>query len=248
MIKACFYDPQVNRTYGEMAAHYDTALLPARPRKPRDKATVEAAVRIVERWLLGRLRNRRFYSLAEVNAAIAQMLTALNDHRVMRPVGRTRRQLFEEIDAPRLKPLPVEHYVLAEWRVRKVGLDYHVDFDGHFYSVTYRHARAGVEVRATLRSVEVFLKGERIAVHMRGSGDGKHTTLAEHMPSSHRRYADWTLERLRRRPPRGRPPPRPGDRRPHLRLGPVHSRQQAQRPAGPSTHRRLAGFVRRILA
>jgi transposase len=198
VIKACFYDPQVNRTYGEMASHYDTAVLPARPRRPRDKAKVEAAVRIVERWLLGKLRNRRFYSLAEVNAAIAELLTSLNDHRVMRPVGRTRRQLFEEIDAPRLKPLPAEPYALAEWRVRKIGLDYHVDFDGHFYSVPYRHARASVEVRATLRTIEVFLKGERIAAHMRGSGDGKHTTLAEHMPSSHRRHADWTIERILR--------------------------------------------------
>jgi transposase len=198
VIKACFYDPQVNRTYGEMAAHYDTALLPARPRKPRDKAKVEAAVRIVERWLLGRLRNRRFHSLAEVNAAIAQMLTDLNERRVMRHVGRTRRQLFEEIDAPKLKALPAQPYDLAQWRVRKVGLDYHVDIDGHFYSVPYRHARAAVEVRATPRAIEVFLKGERIAAHMRGSGDGKHTTLPEHMPSSHRRHADWTLERILR--------------------------------------------------
>ena len=198
VIKACFYDPQVNRTYGEMAAHYDTALLPARPYKPRDKPKVEAAVRIVERWLLGKLRNRRFHSLAEVRAAIGEMLTALNDQRVMRHVGRTRRQLFEEIDAPRLKALPVQPYVLAEWRARKVGLDYHIDFDGHFYSVPFAHARAAVEVRATVRTIEVFLKGQRIATHMRGSGDGKHTTLAEHMPSSHRRYADWTLERILR--------------------------------------------------
>jgi transposase len=196
VIKACFYDPQVNRTYGEMAAHYDTALLPARPRRPRDKAKVEAAVRIVERWLLGRLRNRRFHSLAEVNAAIAELLTALNDARVMRPIGRTRRQLFEEIDAPKLKVLPPEPYALAEWRVRKVGLDYHVDVEGHFYSVPYRHARATVETRLTARGVEVFLQGERIAVHMRGSGDGKHTTLAEHMPSSHRRYQNWTMDRI----------------------------------------------------
>ncbi len=198
VIKACFYDPQVNRTYGEMAAHYDTAVLPARPRRPRDKAKVEAAVRIVERWLLGRLRNRRFYSLADVTAAITDLLIWLNEQRVLRHIGRTRRQLFEEIDAPRLKPLPAEPYALAEWRVRKVGLDYHVDFDGHFYSVPHRHARASVEVRATLRTIEVFLKGERIAAHMRGSGDGKHTTIAEHMPSSHRRYADWTIERILR--------------------------------------------------
>jgi len=198
VIKACFYDPQVNRTYGEMAAHYDTALLPARPRRPRDKAKVEAAVRIVERWLLGRLRNRRFYSLADLDAAIAELLVWLNEQRVLRYVGRTRRQLFEEIDAPLLKALPAEPYALAEWRVRKVGLDYHVDYDGHFYSVPYRHARASVEVRATLRTIEVFLKGERIAAHLRGSGDGKHTTIADHMPSSHRRYLDWTIERILR--------------------------------------------------
>jgi transposase len=199
VIKASLYEPQVNRTYAEMAAHYGTAVLPARPRRPRDKAKVEAAVRIVERWLLGKLRHRRFTSLADVNSAIAELLTDLNDRRVLRHVGRTRRQLFEEIDAPKLKALPVEPYVLAVWRVRKVGLDYHVDVDGHFYSVPFRHARASVEVRATLRTIEVFLKGERIAAHLRGAGGGGHTTtLAEHMPSSHRRYADWTVERILR--------------------------------------------------
>ena len=198
VIKACFYDPQINRTYGDMAAHYGTALLPARPRRPRDKAKVEAAVRIVERWLLGSLRNRRFHSLAEVNAAIGELLRQLNDQRVLRYVGRTRRQLFEEIDAPRLISLPAEAYVFAQWSLRKVGLDYHVELAGHFYSVPHRHARATVEARLTPRTVEVFLKGERIAAHMRGSGDGKHTTIAEHMPSSHRRYGDWNIERINR--------------------------------------------------
>jgi len=196
IIKACFYEPQANRTYSDLAAHYDTALLPARPRRPRDKAKVEACVRIVERWLLGRLRHRRFYSLAEINAAIAELLVTLNDHRVLRYVSRTRRQLFEELDAPRLKPLPTTPYQLAEWRVRRVGLDYHVEVEKHFYSVPYRHAREAVEVRMTSRSVEIFLRGERIAVHLRGSGDGKHTTLNEHMPSSHRRHADWTIEKI----------------------------------------------------
>src|SRR5208282_5894395 len=114
----------------------------------------------------GALRHRRFGSLAEVDAAIAELLVQLNERRVLRHIGRTRRQLFEEIDAPRLKPLPAEPYAFAEWRVRKVGLDYHVDVEGHFYSVPYRHARATVEVRLTPRAVEVFLKGERIAAHM----------------------------------------------------------------------------------
>lgn len=198
VIRACYYDPQVNRTYAEMAVHYDTAILPARPRKPRDKAKVEACVLIVERWLLGRLRHRQFHGLAELNAAIGDMLIQLNDQRPLRRLGVTRRQLFDEIDRPALKPLPVEPYVLAEWRVRRVGLDYHVDIDGHFYSVPYRFARQQVEARLTSRTVEIFLKGERIAAHARNSGNGKHTTVPEHMPSSHRRYADWTIERIRR--------------------------------------------------
>jgi transposase len=132
IIKACFYDPQVNRNYGEMAAHYGTALLPARPRRPRDKAKVESAVRIVERWLLGKLRRRRFYSLADVNAAIAELLDWLNDRRVLRYIQRTRRQLFKAIDAPLLKALPTESYAFAEWRVRKVGMDYHVVWTATF--------------------------------------------------------------------------------------------------------------------
>jgi transposase len=197
VIKACLYDPHVNRTYTEMAAHYDTAVLPARPRKPRDKAKVEAAVLIVERWLLGRLRHRSFYSLGELNAAIGELLMRLNEQRSIRRLGVTRRQLLEELDRPALKPLPTEPYVLAEWRARRVGLDYHVEIDRHYYSVPYRHAREQVEVRLTARTVEIFLRGERIAVHCRISGNGKHTTVPEHMPSSHRRYADWTVDRIR---------------------------------------------------
>jgi transposase len=198
VIKACLYEPAVNRTYTEMAAHYDTAILPTRPRKPRDKAKVEAAVLIMERWILGRLRNQRFYSLAALNQAIGALLVRLNDQRPIRRLGVTRRQLLEELDRPRLKPLPVEAYVFAEWRLRRVGIDYHVDIDRHYYSVPYRFARDAVEVRVTGRTVEVFARGERIAAHLRSSGDGKHTTVQEHMPSSHRRYADWTIDRIRR--------------------------------------------------
>ena len=198
VIKACLYEPQVNRSYAEMAAHYDTAILPARPRRPRDKAKVEAAVLIIERWLLGRLRHRRFYSLAELNAAIGELLRQLNDERPIRRLGVTRRALLEELDRPHLKQLPAEPYCFAEWRVRRVGIDYHVEVDAHFYSVPHRFARSEVEVRLTPQTVEVFLKGERIAAHRRGSPNHGHTTLAEHMPSSHRRYADWTLERIRR--------------------------------------------------
>ena len=198
VIKACFYEPTVNRSYTEMAAHYDTAILPARPRKPRDKAKVEAAVLIMERWLCGRLRHQVFHSLAELNAAIRDLLVKINDERPLRRLGVTRRQLLEDLDRPHLKPLPAAPYLFAEWRIRRVGIDYHVDVERHYYSVPYRFAKAQVEVRLTARTVEIFVKGERIAAHMRGSGDGKHTTLQEHMPSSHRRYAGWTVERIGR--------------------------------------------------
>ena len=197
VIKACLFDPMVNRSYTDMARHYDTAVLPTRPRKPRDKAKVEACVGIVERWLLGRLRNRIFYSLAEVNAAIAECMALLNEVRVVRQFGKTRRQMFEEIDAPNLKPLPASPWVHAEWKRCRVGLDYHIALDRHHYSVPYRFARREVEARFTTRTVEVFLGGERIAVHMRGSGNGRHTTIAEHMPSSHRRYGEWTPAKIR---------------------------------------------------
>jgi transposase len=197
IIKACLYEPQVNRTYTEMAAHYGTGVLPARPRRPRDKAKVEVGVLIMERWILGRLRNRRFHSLGELNEAIRGLLVRLNDERPIRRLGVTRRQLLEELDRPALKPLPAEPYVFAEWRARRVGIDYHIDIDKHYYSVPHRFARAEVEVRLTGRSVEVFARGERIAVHLRSSGNGKHTTVQEHMPSSHRRYANWTLDRIR---------------------------------------------------
>jgi transposase len=197
VVKACLYEPQVNRTYTEMAAHYGTAILPARPRKPRDKAKVEQAVLIVERWLLGRLRHRIFHSLAEVNAAIADLMHDLNEVRPLRRLGVTRRRLLEEIDRPALKPLPTTGYEFAEWKACRVGIDYHVEVAAHYYSVPHRFLRAEVEARLTTRTVEVFLKGERIAAHLRGGGNHKHTTLSEHMPSSHRRYAGWTPDRIR---------------------------------------------------
>jgi transposase len=197
IVRASFYDPQVNRTYAEMAAHYGTAILPARPRKPRDKAKVEQAVLIVERWLLGRLRHRVFHSLADVDAALGELMTQLNESQPLRRLGVTRRQLLEEVDRPALKALPDSVYEYSEWRLPRVGVDYHVDIDAHYYSVPYRFARAEVEARVTARGVEIFHKGERIAVHIRASGNRKHTTVPEHMPSSHRRYAGWTIERIR---------------------------------------------------
>ena len=196
VIKACFYEPVVNRTYGDMIAHYETAVLPARPRKPRDKAKVEVAVLIMERYLLGRLRKQRFYSLADLNAAIGRILIRLNDELNIRRLGVTRRALFEDVDKPNLTPLPVEDYVYAEWRVRRANLDYHVDIDGSFYSVPFHLARDQIDARVTARTVELFVKGERVAAHARLSTCGRHTTVPEHMPSSHRRHGGWTIERI----------------------------------------------------
>ena len=195
--RANWYEPGLNRTYLDLAAHYGTAILPTRPRKPRDKAKVEVAVLVVERWILARLRNRRFFSLAELNEAIAELV----DRPQCAADAAPRRQPPRPV--PRARPPGAEAaagraYDYAEWRVRRVGLDYHVDIDGHYYSVPYRLIREQVEARLTARTVELFHKGERVAVHLRGGGRGRHTTLPEHMPSSHRRYADWTIERIRR--------------------------------------------------
>lgn len=198
VIKACLYGPRINRSYADMAAHYGTAILPTRPRRPRDKAKVEQAVLMVERWLLGRLRHRTFYSLAEVNAAIAELLTRLNEERPIRRLSVTRRKLLEEIDRPALKTLPESPYVFAEWRICRVSIDYHIEVEAHYYSVPHRFVRTEVEVRFTARTVEIFYKGERIAAHQRMSGNHKHTTVPEHMASSHRRYAGWTIERIRK--------------------------------------------------
>src|SRR3954462_9297679 len=176
--RANWYEPGLNRTYLDMAAHYGTAILPTRVRRPRDKAKVEVAVLVVERWILARLRNRRFFSLVELNRAIAELVVDLNA-RPMRRLGISRRELFLELDRPALKELPAEPYQYAEWRLRRVGLDYHVDIEGHYYSVPYRLIRDQVEARLTARTVELFHKGERVAAHLRGVGRGRHTTVPE---------------------------------------------------------------------
>jgi len=195
--KASFYEPAVNRTYAEMAAHYNTAIVPARPRKPRDKAKVEVAVQVATRWVVAKLRNRQFFSLSEINAAIRELVTQLNS-RMTRHLGTSRRALFDEIDRPALKALPVEPYRYAEWKQCKVGFDYHVEVEHHYYSVPHTLLRERVWVRLAAHTVEVFHRGNRVAVHMRSSSDRRHTTVRDHMPSSHRRYADWTPERIRR--------------------------------------------------
>jgi transposase len=195
--KACFYEPALNRTYADMAAHYDTAVVPARPRKPRDKAKVEVAVQVAQRWIVARLRHGRFFSLAELNAAIRELVVALND-RVTRHLGASRRQLFEDLERPALKPLTAASYVYAHWQERTVGLDYHVEVDRHHYSVPHRLLREKVWARVTERTVEIFHDGQRVAAHLRSLPDRRHTTVRDHMPAGHRRYADWTPEKIRR--------------------------------------------------
>jgi transposase len=195
--KACFYEPAVNRTYAEMAAHYATVVVPARPYRPRDKSKVESAVQVATRWIIAKLRNRQFFSLTDLNAAIRDCVTTLND-RQSRHLGTSRRALFEELERSALKPLPVEPYIFAEWKECRAGLDYHVEIEKHYYSVPHHLLRQKVWARITARTIEVFCRGTRVAAHVRSSSNRGHTTVREHMPSSHRRYADWTPERLRR--------------------------------------------------
>ncbi len=189
------YEPGINRTYQDLAAHYGTTIMPTRPRRPRDKAKVEAAVLIVERWILARLRNQRFFSLAELNTAIRGLINELNA-RLMRKLGASRREFFESIDQPALMALPTEPYQYAEWRRARVAPDYHVEVQRHFYSVPSRLIRQVVEVRITQTTIEVFHRGVRVASHQRSAVPRRHTTIPEHMPSAHRRYAFWTPARL----------------------------------------------------
>lgn len=193
--RACRYEPQVQRTYEEMAAHYGTTVLPARPKHPRDKAKVEVAVQVVERWILARIRNEVFHSLAALNARIAELLVDINS-RVMKRYGESRKELFEKLEKAALAALRAEAFEYAEWKKARVNIDYHVVFDDHFYSVPYVHVHEEVWIRATVATVEVLLRSRRIASHPRSRARGQHSTVREHMPSAHRAHAEWTPSRL----------------------------------------------------
>jgi transposase len=193
--KACRYEPELNRTYHELAQHYGVAVLPARVRKPRDKAKVEVGVQVVERWILARLRHRRFFSLSELNAAIRELLCRLNE-RPFRKLPGSRQTQFESLERPALRPLPAERFVYAEWKKARVHIDYHVEIEGHCYSVPYQLVGQAVEARLTAKTVEIFARGRRVASHRRSFQRGRHTTQAEHMPRPHRDYAAWTPQRL----------------------------------------------------
>jgi transposase len=194
---ACKYDPGVQKAFDEWSRHFTTTILPARPRKPRDKAKVEVAVQVAQRWILARLRNQTFFSLSELNARIAELLVDLNDRR-MRTYNASRRELFERLDRPALRPLPSEPYEYAEWKRVSLNIDYHAEFDGHYYSAphTLRTEDVALWLRATASAVEIFRSGTCVAVHARSRIVGRHTTIADHMPSAHRMHAEWTPERI----------------------------------------------------
>ena len=189
------YEPGINRTYQDLADHYGCVVLPARVMKPRDKAKVEVAVQIVQRFVLARLRHRRFFSLAELNAAIRDCVTAINA-KVMRRIGKNRNELLETIDRPALNALPTTPYSYAEWKRARVAPDYHIEVAGHYYSVPSKLIREMVEARITSATVEIFHKGQRVASHAFSAVRNRHTTITEHMPSAHRRYAEWTPAKM----------------------------------------------------
>src|SRR5712691_1629244 len=193
--QACRYEPSINRTYLECAQHYGAAVVPARAGHPRDKAVVEANVLVAQRWILAVLRHRRFFSLAELNAAVRELLTPLNA-RPMRKLGVSRRALFEQLDRPRLRPLPASRYEFAEWRDAGVNIDYHVLVEHNYYSAPYQLVHQRVEVRLAATTVELFLKGRRVASHRRRWGRGGYATEPAHMPHAHRAHAEWTPSRL----------------------------------------------------
>ena len=178
-----------------MSEHYGTCVIPARVRKPRDKAKAENGVLQAQRWILAVLRHRTFYSLQEMNEAIASCLERLNA-KIMRGYGKSRRELFATIDRPVLKPLPATPYEWAEWKKVRLGIDYHVRFDDHFYSAPYTLVKEDLWLRASAQTIELFFKGNRVTSHARSFMQFKKTTLPEHMPSTHRAHAEWTPERI----------------------------------------------------
>jgi len=191
----CRYEPDLNPSYQELASHYGMAVLPARVRKPRDKAKVEAGVLLTQRWILARLRHQRFFSLAEVNTAIRSLLEALNAHPFKKLPG-SRWGVFQAVDRPALRPLPLTRYELSEWKLARVGIDYHVELDRHYYSVPYRYARAEVDVRFTATMVEILHQGERIASHPRSRLKGRHSTQEAHLAPAHQEVAGWNAQRF----------------------------------------------------
>jgi transposase len=194
--KSCRYEPEENSTYGELAAHYGCTIIPARPRKPKDKAIVESHVQVTQRWILARLRNRQFFSLRELNSAIAELLVNLNE-RPFKKLPGCRASAYRALDLPAMNPLPAQRYEYADWiKPPKVNVDYHVEADHHWYSVPHQLVGEHLNVRMTPTTVECFFKSRRVAAHVRSYKKYEHTTLPEHMPESHRRHSQWSPSRL----------------------------------------------------
>jgi len=193
--RACRYEPDLNPTYQEMAAYYGTVIIPARPRRPRDKAKVETGVQVVERWILAPLRNRVFFSLGEGNKAIWEGLEKLN-HQPFQKMEGSRRSFYEELEKPALKKLPVKGYTFARWKQARVNIDYHIEVEKNYYSVPYRLVKEQVDARFTDAIVEILHQGKRIASHPRLHGKGQFNTIDEHRPVAHQKYLEWTPSRI----------------------------------------------------
>ncbi len=193
--KPCRYEPELNPSYQDLAEHYGIAVIPARVRKPKDKAKAEVGVQVVERWILARLRKQTFFSLAEANVAIRALLDDLNSRSFKKLPG-CRKEAFESLDRPALRPLPSQPYTFAQWKKVRPGTDYHVEIDGHYYSVPYQLRGQQLDARITANTVEFFQQRKRVASHVRSSLKGQHTTVCSHMPKGQQEYADWTPERL----------------------------------------------------
>lgn len=193
--KACRYEPDINLTYLDLAEYYGTVVIPARPYKSRDKAKVEVGVLIAERWILAVLRNKKFYSLGELNRGISGLLEKINNKEMIK-LKKSRKELFETFDKPNALQLPEKSYEYAQWKKCRVNIDYHIEIDGHYYSVPYQLNKEQVDVRCTSKIVEIFFNKKRIASHIRDFNKGRHTTIPEHMPLSHRKYLEWTPSRI----------------------------------------------------
>lgn len=192
---ACRYEPDINATYSEMAEYYGAVVIPARPRKPRDKAKVEKGVQVVEGWILAAIRNITFFGVHQLNSVISEKLEVLNNKPFQKLDG-TRRTVYEQIDRPALRPLPQTHYVFAEWKKANVNIDHHIAVDHNLYSVPHSLIGRELDVRLTARIVEVFNRGQRVAVHQRAIGRGKVATEPSHRPASHQKHLEWTPERM----------------------------------------------------
>lgn len=192
---ACYYEPDINPTYHDLAIHYGTVVIPARVRRPKDKSKVESGVLVVERWILAALRNRKFFSLNELNTAIKELLIKLNNRHFKKIPG-SRQSCFENLEKKALIPLPQVPYTFAEWKQARVNIDYHIELNCHYYSAPYTLVHERVDIRYTNTIVEVFYKGKRIASHLRNDSKGHHTTIKEHMPKAHQQYLEWTPSRI----------------------------------------------------